>query len=257
MASDEFSGMVAVVTGASSGIGRATAMMLAHRGAQVCLVARDRARLEALAQEVGGEGVALVHPADLMKQGDRGGVVPACVKRFGRLDVLVNAAGIIGSGTLAETSRAKWDEMLEINLHATVELTRAAIPHLEASKGCIVNVSSVAGIRAFPGIAAYAVSKAAVDQLTRCVALELGPRGVRVNAVSPGVVVTELHRRGYMDERAYAAFLEHSKSTHPLGRVGEAAEVAEAICFLASPRAAWLTGVNMPVDGGRAQTCLR
>jgi NAD(P)-dependent dehydrogenase (short-subunit alcohol dehydrogenase family) len=257
MASDEFSGMVAVVTGASSGIGRATAMMLAHRGAQVCLVARDRARLEALAQEVGGEGVALVHPADLMKQGDRGSVVPACVKRFGHLDVLVNAAGIIGSGTLAETSRAKWDEMLEINLHATVELTRAAIPHLEASKGCIVNVSSVAGIRAFPGIAAYAVSKAAVDQLTRCVALELGPRGVRVNAVSPGVVVTELHRRGYMDERAYAAFLEHSKSTHPLGRVGEAAEVAEAICFLASARAAWLTGVNMPVDGGRAQTCLR
>jgi NAD(P)-dependent dehydrogenase (short-subunit alcohol dehydrogenase family) len=253
----ELEGKVALVTGASSGIGRASAVRLAGAGARVALVARDRVRLEELAAALGGSAIARAIPADLTDPGARARVVPECLERFARLDILVNSAGVIGTGTLADTEPAAWRSMLEINLHATVDLMRTSLPHLEASRGCIVNLSSVAGLRAFPGILAYAVSKAAVEQLTRCAALELGPRGVRVNAVSPGVVVTELHRRGYMDEATYAKFLEHSKDTHPLGRVGEAEEVADAIVFLASPRAAWITGVCLPVDGGRSQTCLR
>ena len=253
----ELNGKVALVTGASSGIGRAAAVRLADAGARLALVSRDRARLEELAASLGGPATAHVIPADLTDPGARARVVPECLGQFGRLDVLVNSAGVIATGNLADTEPAEWRSMLEINLYATVELMRAALPHLEATRGCIVNLSSVAGLRAFPGILAYAVSKAAVEQLTRCAALELGPRGVRVNAVSPGVVVTELHRRGYMDEATYARFLEHSKETHPLGRVGEAEEVADAIAFLASRGAAWITGVCLPVDGGRSQTCLR
>jgi NAD(P)-dependent dehydrogenase (short-subunit alcohol dehydrogenase family) len=132
-----------------------------------------------------------------------------------------------------------------------------ALPALSERRGNIVNVSSVTGLRAFPGVLAYCVSKAGLDQLTRCAALELASRGVRVNAVNPGVVVTEIHKRGGMSEEKYDAFLEHSRTTHPLGRVGTADEIAELIFFLASERASWITGATYSIDGGRAQTCAR
>ena len=120
-----------------------------------------------------------------------------------------------------------------------------------------VNVSSVAGTRSFPNVLAYCVSKAAIDQLTRCSALELAAKGVRVNAVNPGVVVTNIHKRGGMQEDDYDAFLEHSKETHPLGRVGTTQEVAELIYYLASERSSWITGATYEIDGGRALTCAR
>jgi NAD(P)-dependent dehydrogenase (short-subunit alcohol dehydrogenase family) len=147
--------------------------------------------------------------------------------------------------------------MMNVNLRAVFHLMQLVVPHLIPRRGNIVNVSSVTGLRSFPGVLAYCVSKAGVDQLTRCAALELAAKGVRVNAVNPGVVVTEIHRRGGMDEARYGAFLEHSRTTHPIGRVGQPEEVAELIAYLASDRAAWITGATYSIDGGRGQTCAR
>jgi len=169
----------------------------------------------------------------------------------------VNAAGHISNGTIETTSMTAWDEMMNVNVRAIFNLMQKALPSLIERKGNIVNVSSVTGLRSFPGVLAYCVSKAALDQLTRCSALELAAKGVRVNAVNPGVVVTEIHKRGGMNQEAYAAFLEHSKQTHPLGRVGRPEEIADLVVFLASERASWITGATYSIDGGRAQTCAR
>jgi NAD(P)-dependent dehydrogenase (short-subunit alcohol dehydrogenase family) len=253
-----FDQKVAIVTGASSGIGRATALAFGREGAAVVAVGRDDTALEAVVREIQSAGAyacSVVVDVALPEAPDR--IVHETVDRFGGIDTLVNAAGIIGSGSIDTTTDAMWDTMLDINARAPFRLTRAAVPHLVARRGTVVNVSSVTGLRSFPGILSYAVSKAAVDQLTRCTALELASRGVRVNAVNPGVVVTNLHRRSGMAEDRYAAFLDRSRETHPLGRPGEAHEIAELILFLASSRSGWITGETISVDGGRHLTCAR
>lgn len=249
----EMTGKVALVTGASSGIGQAVARRFASAGATVALVGRNAEALRDAAAELGGSA----HVADLLQAEAPGLAVAEAVAAHGRLDVLVNAAGIIASGTVETTDDAAWARMMGINLDATFRAMREAVPHLRAQRGSIVNVSSVTGLRSFPGILAYCVSKAAVDQLTRCAALELAADGVRVNAVNPGVVVSGLHRRAGMQDDAYAAFLQHSKTTHPLGRVGAPEEIAEAVLFLASAASGWVTGVTLSVDGGRHLTCAR
>ncbi|HEX8163468.1 MAG TPA: glucose 1-dehydrogenase [Pyrinomonadaceae bacterium] len=256
--SEELAGRVALVTGASSGIGRATALAFAAAGARVALVGRGGEALQEVEREIAArDGAAWSIAADVTREADAERAVTETVERFGGLDVLVNAAGILSNGTVETTTLAAWDEMLNINLRAVFHLMQLSVPHLKRRPGNIVNVSSVTGLRAFPGVLAYCVSKAGVDQLTRCAALELAPAGIRVNAVNPGVVRTEIHRRGGMQEEAYAAFLEHSRTTHPIGRVGTPDEVADLILFLASERAAWITGATYSIDGGRAQTCAR
>ncbi len=252
---DQMRGKRVLVTGASSGIGRATAERFLEADAEVALVGRREAALAEVAAPYPGRAHVIV--ADLADERQCELCVERAATLMGGLDVLVNAAGILKSGSLETTSLELWDEMLRINLRSIFYLMKLAVPHLERTRGAIVNVSSVTGLRSFPGILAYCVSKAALDQLTRCAALELAPKGIRVNAVNPGVVRTNLHRAGGMSEEEYAAFLERSTTTHPLGRVGEPREVAELIYFLASDRASWITGATVSIDGGRALTCAR
>jgi NAD(P)-dependent dehydrogenase (short-subunit alcohol dehydrogenase family) len=253
-----FSNKVAFVTGATSGIGRACALAFANQGARVCCVGRNETALKEVSTEVESLGTeALILKADLSVESEADKAISNALKTFGGIDVLVNAAGHISSGTIENTSLKAWDDMLNVNVRTIFNLMQKALPSLIERRGNIVNVSSVTGLRAFPGVLAYCVSKAALDQLTRCSALELAAKGVRVNAVNPGVVVTEIHKRGGMNEEAYAAFLEHSKQTHPLGRVGRPDEIAELVLFLASDQAGWITGATYSIDGGRAQTCAR
>lgn len=251
-------GKIAIVTGASSGIGRATALLLAKKGATVVAVGRNEKDLNSLRDSLKSKtGIIKVQLGDVNETSQVDRIVSETVQHFGQIDVLVNSAGIIKSGTIETTTAEDWDKMMNINVRSVFNLIQRCIPHLTPVKGNIVNVSSVAGTRSFPGILAYCVSKAAIDQLTRCTALELASKGVRVNAVNPGVVVTNLHTRSGMDAEAYRKFLEHSRETHPLGRPGTAAEVAELIHFLASDKAGWITGATYEIDGGRGQTCAR
>ncbi len=247
---------VVLVTGATSGIGRATATALAAAGTPVAAVGRDPEALAALARDHGPTLQAHAH--DLL---DLDGI-PALVARIraaqGPIGGVVNAAGVIASGPIEAVSDADLAAMMQLNLQAPFALLRACAADLKATENAaVVNVSSVTGLRPFPGLSAYCVSKAALDHLTRCLAIEWAPDGVRVNAVNPGVVRTNLHKRGGMDAETYAAFLSRTVAAHPLGRVGEPDEVAALICTLLSPATGWVTGETIAIDGGRHLTAAR
>ncbi len=247
-----------LVTGATSGIGRAAALKFAADGARVALVGRNQDTLDATRTAMGaGGGQALALRADVTREDDTRHAVDETARAFGGLDVLVCAAGLIGTGNIESTTPELWDQMMAINVRSVFRLVQLALPALTPRKGNIVVVSSVNGQRAFPNVLAYCCSKAAVDQLVMCASLELAPKGVRINAVNPGVTRTNLHRRSGMSEADYAAFVERSRTTHPIGRIGEPEEVADMILFLASDRAGMITGNCVFVDGGRHNTCAR
>lgn len=253
-----FTGKVVLITGASSGIGAETAQHFARLGASVALVARNADNLHAIVDKCATD--AAVQPlaivADVTADSER--IVAETVQHFGRLDVLVNNAGRGFAGSIETATLAGLDDALDINLRSVFRLTQLAVPHLLATKGNVVNVSSVAGLRAFPNFLPYCIAKAAIDQFTRCVALELAARGVRVNAVNPAVIVTNFHANAGMDEATYATYLESCAATHALGRPGTTSEVAAAIAFLANnEQAGFVTGTLLAVDGGKAIMCPR
>lgn len=202
-----FAGKVVIITGASSGIGAATAVYLSKLGARLSLTGRNVENLKKVSQDCEKSTPTFVVSADLTKETDIEKIVKNTVDHYGQLDVLVNNAGIIETGTIENTTLAQYDRLMNTNVRSIYYLTMLATPHLIKSKGNIVNVSSVNGIRSFPGVLAYNVSKASVDQFTRCSALELAPKGIRVNCVKPEVILTELQKRGRLNDEQYFGFL--------------------------------------------------
>uniref|UniRef100_A0A2A4JHN9 Ketoreductase domain-containing protein n=1 Tax=Heliothis virescens TaxID=7102 RepID=A0A2A4JHN9_HELVI len=237
---------VVLITGGSAGIGATTAEFFANEGATVAIVGRNEAKLNAVAERCQKLGVpTLAIKADVAKDEEADTIVKKTIDKFGRLDVLVNNAGILReAGILSEKFLSSYDEVMNINLRGTVRITHFAAPHLIKTKGSIVNVSSIAGQCTMrPNNIAYRTSKAAMTHFTRCVALELAPKGVRVNSVSPGPVKTEI-----FDGLEVNADMLTSKTA--LHRLSEASEIADMIVYLASDNAKGITGSNYVIDNG-------
>jgi NAD(P)-dependent dehydrogenase (short-subunit alcohol dehydrogenase family) len=248
-------GKVAIITGASSGIGSATAEYFAQHGCKVTLSGRNEDNLNETKAKCLKSGLKedqiLIVKADASKKDNLQIIVDRTIEQFKKLDILINCAGIVVYGPVANASIDLYDSVMDINVRGVILLTQLCIPHLVETKGTIVNVSSIAGPCSFPNVSYYCMSKAAIDQFTKCLALELASQGIRVNAVNPGVIITDIHKRSGMNDEHYAEFLEKSKSTHALGRVGTADEVAKAIGFLASDESSFTTGELLRIDGGR------
>ncbi|MFJ9810255.1 SDR family NAD(P)-dependent oxidoreductase [Streptomyces sp. NPDC101158] len=238
---------VVVVTGAGTGIGRATARAFARQGARVLAVGRRPEPLDGTAADF-----PCIRPlvADVTAAGAPEEIVRTAVDTYGRLDVLVNNAGIAGGGPLGTLGRDVIGPLLETNLVAPVLLTQAAVPVLEASGGVVVNVTTTIGQRGWPGNSVYPATKSALETLTRCWAVELAPRGVRVVAVAPGAIETPIADHMGLGPERRKALRDWQLAHIPLGRIGRPEEVAWAITALAAPDAGYLTGTVLPVDGG-------
>ena len=245
MQNGDFSGRVAIITGAWRGLGRAVAARLHERGASVAVNVRDCERAEALAKEIGERAFAI--PGDVTAEGVPDDIAQRIVERFGRIDILVNNAALPLSTRLPDVSVEEWRKVIEINLTAPFLMTKAVLPAMRGQKyGRIINISSSGGrMVSTLGGAHYTASKAGLLGLTRAAANELGKFGITVNAICPGMIDTELTREHASDE-----LLERLASTYPVPRLGSALEVADLICFAASESAGYITGASIDINGG-------
>ncbi|MBK4738864.1 SDR family NAD(P)-dependent oxidoreductase [Noviherbaspirillum pedocola] len=240
-----FEGKVVIVTGAGSGIGAATAKRFAADGASVVLAGRTRDKLERTALDI-PKGRSLVRPTDVSKLEEVQGLVADTLARFGRLDVLINNAGVAPEGKITEASVEDWRDVMGTDLDGVFFCCRAAMPELIKTKGCVVNVSSVSGLGGDWALSFYNAAKGAVTNFTRALAMDHARDGVRVNAVCPSLTRTDLTTDMYEDAELMKKFAERI----PLGRGAEPEDIADVIAFLASHDARFVTGVNLPVDGG-------
>lgn len=240
-----FAGKTIIITGAASGIGKAAALRFSAEGANVVALDVNGTALE---QAVAGldPDRTLVRVGDTSKAADTQAAVDAAVERFGGVDVLINNAGIWAGGDVTQTEEADWDRMMAINVKGYFLMAKAAMPELRKRRGNIVQTSSVSGTGADWGAAAYDTAKGAITNMTRAMALDHGKDGVRVNAVNPTFTVTGMVGDASQMDFVLAKFMERI----PMKRVGQPEDIAAAMTFLASDDAGFITGVNLPVDGG-------
>jgi len=240
---------VGIVTGAGSGIGRASAIALAKEGARIALVGRRKDPIERVAREIGERAFAI--SADVSKAGEISRLLEETVHRFGGLNVLVNNAGVLHVGTAEQITEEQWDDTFNLNVRSVWLLSRAVLPHMRKSGGgSIINLASVLGIVGARNRAAYAPSKGAMVQLTKCMAIDHGHENIRVNAICPSFVETELTAHLIGQAPDAAAFRRERTAAHPIGRLGRPEDIAGLAVYLASDESSWVTGAVLPVDGG-------
>jgi len=240
---------VAIVTGGGTGIGAATALRLAEEGANVAVCGRRIGPLESIVSEIenkGGQALAIV--CDIADESQVDTTISAVVSQFGGLDILVNNATLLEAGLIDGHTTESWHKNFSVTVDGTLFMMRAAYPHLAKNRGSVVNISSIVGSQGTPYMTGYAAAKGAVNSMTRNAAIEWASAGVRCNAVVPGAIMTDPTKAILPDEQAQA----YMESLIPMRRIGDPEEVANAIVFLASPLASYITGVLLPVDGGRA-----
>jgi len=242
----KLSGKVAIITGGSRGIGKATAKLFAEEGAHVIITAKEPKRLQDAAKEIGN---IFSVPGDIRNESDVQNVVKKTIEKFGAIDILVNNAGILPEvKPLHKIPEKEWNDVIDINLTGQFRFTKAVIPHMEKNGGCIINVSSDAGLKAFENFEAdaYTASKGALVLLTKAWALEYAKWKIRVNCVCPGVVDTDM-TKPYLSTKSD---MDMAVAEHPIGRIGTPEDVARAILYFASDDSSWATGAILPIDGG-------
>jgi 3-oxoacyl-[acyl-carrier protein] reductase len=246
---DRLKGKVGIVTGAGTGIGKACAIALAKEGAQVALVGRRRDRIEEVTREIGRGAFAI--SADVAQKSELTRLLDDTLKHFGRLNFLVNNAGVLHAGNAEEITEEQWDDSFNVNVRAVWLLSRAALPPMRnAGGGSIINIASALGLVGARNRAAYAPSKGAVVLLTKSMAVDYGHENIRVNAICPSLVETDLSAAIINQAADPEAVRREKAAAFPLGRLGQPEDIAGLAVYLASDESSWVTGTVLPVDGG-------
>ena len=235
----------AIITGGGTGIGLATASAFCQEGAKVILFGRRKEKLEKAVEKLGGS--AIIVQGDMTNNNDLDKLINETLHNFKKIDILVNNAGLFNGSPLHEISDSQWDEIMDINIRSVFQLTRRVLPTMLSQKyGSIIHISSILGLIAVPQVAAYNVSKGALNQFSRSIAVEYGSSGIRSNSICPGLIATDMTADLMKD----ADLMKEWSKEYPIGRFGKPEDVANACLYLASDESSFVTGVTLPVDGG-------